>query len=58
MDVEGTECGRVLKLNESGVIKKTDHVYVETYDHKISELKSETDADRKLIEKEELRKLI
>lgn len=51
MDVEGAECGILMKLIESDVINKIDHVFVETHDHKIPELKAETDEIRELIEK-------
>lgn len=51
MDVEGAECAILRKIINTGVIKNIDHVFVETHDHKIPELKAETDAVRELIGK-------
>ena len=34
----------------TGVIDKIDHTFVETHDHKVPELRAETDAIRDLIE--------
>ena len=50
MDVEGAECGILRKIISSGVLDKIDHVFVETHDHKIPEIKAETTAIRELIE--------
>ena len=51
MDVEGVECGILEKIIKTGVIDKIDYAFVETHDHKIPELKTETNAIRKLIKK-------
>lgn len=49
IDVEGVECSIVKKLINTGVINKIDYLFVETHDHKIPELKSETDELRQMI---------
>lgn len=49
MDVEGAECAILKKLISDDVVSKIDHVFVETHDHKIPELKKDTDAIRDLI---------
>ena len=51
MDVEGVECRILEKIINTGVIDKIDYAFVETHDHKIPELKEETDAIRELIKK-------
>jgi FkbM family methyltransferase len=49
MDIEGVECAILRKIINSGVIDKIDYTFVETHDHKIPELKAETNAIRELI---------
>ena len=49
MDVEGVECGILEKMIHTGLINKIDYAFVETHDHKIPELKAETNAIRELI---------
>ena len=54
MDVEGVECGILEKIINTGVIDKIDYAFVETHDHKIPELKADTDAIRELIKKKRI----
>ncbi|MFC1736203.1 FkbM family methyltransferase [Candidatus Hydrogenedentota bacterium] len=49
IDVEGVECKILRKLINTGTIHKIDYAFVETHDHKIPELKAETDTLRELI---------
>jgi hypothetical protein len=49
MDVEGFECAILKKIINTGVIDKIDYVFVETHDHKIPELREETNSIRELI---------
>lgn len=49
MDVEGVECKILKKIINTGVIEKIGYAFVETHDHKIPELKHETDMIRELI---------
>jgi FkbM family methyltransferase len=49
MDVEGVECMILKRLINDGIIDKIDYTFVETHDHKIPELKDETDEIRELI---------
>ena len=51
MDVEGVECRILEKIISTGVIDKIDYAFIETHDHKIPELKAETNAIRELIKK-------
>ncbi|HOY09572.1 MAG TPA: FkbM family methyltransferase [Candidatus Omnitrophota bacterium] len=51
LDVEGVECGILKKMIETDIIQKIDYVFVETHDHRIPELKEETDEIRGLIQK-------
>ena len=57
MDVEGVECEILKKIICSGVIDKIDYAFVETHDHKIPELKVETDAIRELIEQKRIKNI-
>ena len=57
MDVEGVECAILRKMINSGVIDKIDYVFVETHDHKIPELKTETNAIRQLIKHKKIRNI-
>ncbi len=50
LDVEGVECGILKKMIHTDIIHKIDYVFVETHDHRIPELKEETDAIRALIQ--------
>lgn len=54
IDVEGAECAILRKMINSGVIDKIDYVFVETHDHKIPELKTETNAIKKLIKQKRI----
>ena len=49
MDVEGVECSIIKKLVTTGVIERVDYLFVETHDHKITELKSETEELREIV---------
>lgn len=49
MDVEGVECRIINHLIDTGAIDRVNVMLVETHDHKIPELKEETDALRKRI---------
>jgi len=49
MDIEGTECVVLKKLINLGIIDKIDYVFVETHDHKIAELREETNSLRELV---------
>lgn len=49
IDVEGVEVPIVKKLIKTGAINNVDYVFVETHEHKISELKSATDELRQII---------
>ncbi len=49
LDVEGVECKILRRLISTGIILMIDHVFVETHDHKIPSLKTETDEIRKII---------
>ena len=50
MDVEGVECRILRKIINSGIIDEIDYIFVETHDHKVPELREETDAIRALIQ--------
>jgi len=52
MDVEGVECAIIRKIINSGIVDKIDYAFVETHDHKIPELKEETNAIRELIQQQ------
>jgi len=54
MDVEGVECPILKKLMETGLIHQIDHLFVETHDHKIPALKSQTDEIRTLVQERNL----
>lgn len=49
MDVEGIECRILTKMIKTGIIYVVDQVFVETHDHKVPQLKAETDAVRELL---------
>lgn len=49
LDVEGVEGAIVRRLISSGVIHSIDHVFVETHDRKIPELKADTDELRRTV---------
>ena len=55
VDIEGAECAVLTKLIDTGLIDRVDHVFVETHDHKIPELKEETDALRELVRRRGIR---
>jgi FkbM family methyltransferase len=55
MDVEGVECRILKKLINSGQISKIGHIFVETHDHKIPELKAETDEIRAIIKERDIK---
>jgi len=57
MDVEGVECRIINKIINTGVINIIDHIFVETHDHKIPELKQETNGLRDLIREKDIRKI-
>ncbi len=49
IDVEGVECGIIKKIIDTGAFDNVDYIFVETHDHKIPELKAETNMIRELI---------
>ena len=54
LDVEGVECRILRKLISERVVDMIDHIFVETHDHKIPALKTETEALRQYIRKHRL----
>ena len=54
IDVEGVECSILRKIILTGLNEKIDNIFVETHDHKIPELKLETDNIRKQINDEKI----
>lgn len=58
MDIEGVECKVINHLIDSGMMDKIKLMLVETHDHKIPELKEETDALRSRINELGLEKKI
>ncbi|MDD5198735.1 MAG: FkbM family methyltransferase [Terrimicrobiaceae bacterium] len=58
MDIEGVECAVVNRLIDSGAISRIEHLFVETHDHRIPELKAETDALRARVASEKLDAII
>jgi FkbM family methyltransferase len=52
MDVEGVECRIIRRLIDSGAIAQIGHLLVETHDHRMPELRAETDALRERIARE------
>lgn len=57
MDIEGIECRVLEKMIGTGVIEKIDYAFVETHDHKIPELKAETNSIRELIKTRGIRNI-
>jgi len=57
MDVEGVECGILKKIINTGIIDKIDYAFVETHDHKIPELKAETNSIKELIKKRRIKNI-
>ena len=55
LDVEGVECRILRKLIGENVIDLIDHIFVETHEHKIPELRRETDALRQYIRDHRIR---
>ncbi len=49
MDVEGVECSILRKMIERDVVGRIDHIFVETHDDKVPELREETNQIRELI---------
>lgn len=49
LDVEGVEGAIVRSLISTGVIHRIDHVFVETHERKIPELKADTDELRRML---------
>lgn len=49
IDIEGAECDLLKKMILDNTIALAEHIFVETHDHKIPELKQATDEIRKLI---------
>ena len=54
MDIEGVECKILQKLIDSGTIDKIEHIFVETHDKQMPELKEHTDKIRKAIKEKNL----
>jgi len=57
MDVERVECAILKKIINSDVLSKIDFSFVETHDHKIPEIKDETNEVRDLIEKNNIKNI-
>ncbi len=57
MDVEGAENKILLKLIDTEYYKKITHIFVETHDADIPELKEETDHIRQLIRKKRIKNI-
>lgn len=51
MDVEGAECGILKRIIHEGLVDRIDHLFIETHEEQIPELKEATDEIRNLIEK-------
>lgn len=51
IDIEGAECELLKKMINDGTTELIDHIFVETHDHKIPELKKPTAEIRALIKK-------
>jgi len=49
MDIEGVESRILKKMIDTGIIDRINHVFVETHDYGIPEIKAETDEVRALI---------
>jgi len=49
MDIEGAECQVINHLIDTGAVKQIRHLFVETHDHRIPELREPTDALRKRV---------
>jgi len=54
MDIEGAECRVINHLIDTGAIERIQNLFVETHDHRIPELKEETDALRNRVAEEGL----
>lgn len=52
LDIEGAECPVIEHLIDTGVIRSIGQLFVETHDHRIPELKPETDALRERVARE------
>lgn len=57
MDVEGVECAILKKIINSAVLNKIDYAFVETHDHKIPELRDETNEIRDIIEQRKIKNI-
>lgn len=57
MDVEGVECRILKKIIQKGLHEKIDHIFVETHDHKVPELKVETDEIREILKKKGIKNI-
>lgn len=57
MDVEGVESKILKKLIDTGIIHTIDHIFVETHDYGIPEIKSETDEVRALIGEKQIQNI-
>ncbi len=57
MDVEGAECEILKDLINGGVIDRVDHLFVETHDDKIPEIKGETQTIRNLIKQQGIKNI-
>ena len=55
IDIEGAECDLLRKMILDNTIELAEHIFVETHDHKIPELKQATDEIRKLIRSRNIR---
>ncbi len=57
IDIEGAECELLEKLIITQTYKRIEHIFVETHDHKIPELKTKTDAIRSLIKQKKIKNI-
>jgi FkbM family methyltransferase len=57
MDVEGAECEVLKKLIDTEVVNLIDHIFVETHDNKIPELRKDTEHLKQLIRRKDLRSI-
>ena len=57
IDIEGAECELLEKIISTKIYKNIKHIFVETHDHKIPELKEKTDAIRKLIKYKKIKNI-
>ena len=57
LDVEGVECPIINRLIDTRLVHRVKQLLVETHDHKIPQLRAETDALRKRIKRLQLQNI-